>query len=210
MLKRKNLALPALVLAMVLVAGSGCIFSPEPEPCEGEGCGGGGGTPVVWPDTPDKLMANFQAVYERTDFANFAQMLHPQYVTILQESTYQEFPDVGTTLDLEEELHIHERMFSKQDVYNPLNQLVPGIQSIAFQTFQRQGAWSDSPPNDQIPNARFALYEVVFLFDRGAGDTILKVEGQIKFYAVARDSTVNGVTKPYYRMRGQVDLTRDS
>jgi hypothetical protein len=208
MLKTKYLAL--IVLTLALVAGGGCIFSPDKDECEGPDCGGGGGTPLVWPDTPDKLMTNFQTVYEQTDFANFALMLHPQYVTILQESTYNQFPDVGTTLDLEEELRIHERMFSKQDVTDPEGDLVPGIQSIAFQTFQRQGAWSDSPSNDQIPNARFALYDVVFLFDRGAGHTILKVEGTIKFYVVARDSTQNGVPKPYYRMRGQVDLTNDS
>jgi hypothetical protein len=206
MLKTKNLVL--LVLTLALAAGGGCIFSPKPDkPCEGPDCGGG--TPLVWPDTPDKLMGNFQIVYEQTDFANFARMLHPQYVTILQESTYNQFPDVGFTLDLEEELRIHERMFSKQDVTDPEGRLVPGIQSIAFRTFQRQGAWSDSPPNDQIPNARFALYEVQFLFDRGAGHTILKVEGSIKFYVVARDSMLNGVPKPYYRMRGQVDLTNN-
>jgi len=206
MLKTKNLLL--LVLSLVLIGGGGCIFSPPKDPpCEGPNCNQP--VPRPWPDTPDRLMANFQAVYEDMDFADFAQMLHSQYVTILQESTYNQFPDVGTTLDLEEELRIHERMFSKQDVTDPLGNLVPGVQSIDFQTFQRVGAWSLSPSNDPIPDAWFAQYDAVFLFDRGAGHTILKVQGSIKFYVVARDSTVNGVTKPYYRMRGQKDETDD-
>lgn len=204
MLNAKKLML--LLLALTLVAAGGCIFSPEPDkPCEG--CGTE--PPLPFPDTADKLMTNFQTVYEQMDFANLAKMLHPQYVTILQESTYNQFPDVGTTLDLEEELRIHERMFSKQDQTDPDGILVPGVQSIAFQTFERQGVWSVSPANDQIPNAEFALYDVVFLFDRGAGHTILKVQGAIKFYVDKRDSVVSGVTKPYYQMRGQVDLTND-
>jgi hypothetical protein len=207
MLKTKNLVLAVLVLA--LAAGGGCIFSPDKEDCPDGNCGGGGTDPLVFPDTQDKLMANFQVVYEQMGFDDFAKMLHPQYVTILQESTYNQFPDVGTTLDLEEELRIHNRMFSKQDQTDPEGDLVPGVQSIAFQTFRRLGVWSTSPENDQIPNVDFALYEVEMLFDRGQGHTILKVQGQIKFYVAARDSVVNGVTKPYYRMRGQVDLTDD-
>lgn len=205
MLKFKNLLM--LALALALVGAGGCIFSPEKdEPCDG--CNGGE-TPLPFPDTPDKLMTNFRTVYEQMDFADFAKMLHPQYVTILKESTYIEYPDVGTTLDLEEELRIHERMFSKQDVTDPDGALVPGVQSIDFQTWERTGVWSVSPSNDPIPNAEYALYDVVFLFDRGAGHTILKVQGSIKFYVDSRDSVVNGVTKPYYQMRGQVDLTLD-
>lgn len=41
------------------------------------------------------------------------------------------------------------------------------------------------------------------------GHTLLKVQGAIKFYAAAHDSLVGGVTRPYYRLRGQVDLTAD-
>lgn len=167
------------------------------------------GPPVVFPDTPDKLMANFQVIYEEMHFGEFVKMLHPLHMTILQESTRNQFPDVGATLDLEEELRIHERMFLQQDVIDPEGDLVPGVQTIAFQTFQRQGAWSDSPPSDPIPNAQFALYDAVVLFDRGAGHTILTVQGSVKFYVVARDSVVGGVTRPYYRLRGQVDLTDD-
>lgn len=165
------------------------------------------GPPVVFPDTPDKLMANFQLIYEEMHFGEFFKVLHPLHVMFLQESTTNQFPDVGATLDLEEELRIAERMFSHLDVTDPEGSLVPGVQAIDFQTFQRQGSWTVSPANDLIPNTQFALYEAVILLDRGAGHTILKVQGAIKFYASSRDSVVDGVIRPYYRLRGQVDLT---
>ncbi|MBK8167986.1 MAG: hypothetical protein IPK64_18735 [bacterium] len=168
------------------------------------------GPPVVFPDTPDKLMANFQLIYEEMHVGEFMKMLHPHYVMFLQQSTYNEFPDLGTTLDLDEERRIAERMFSGLDVTDPNGALVPGVDAILFQTLQRQGAWTGSPANDPIPDAEFALYDTVILVDRGAGYTLLKVQGALKFYVAAHDSLVGGVTTPYYRLRGLVDLTNDT
>ncbi|MBK9473950.1 MAG: hypothetical protein IPO18_17065 [bacterium] len=201
MLKMKNLLL--LVVALSLMAAGGCIFSPDPDPTPPD-------TPVgVFPDTADKLMVNFQTAYETMDFDDFRKLVHPDYITILQPSTVSQFPDVGETLDLSEELRIHERMFSKADVTDPLGTLVPGVQEISFQTFARQGTWGLSPANDRIPNAETALYDVVFLFERGGLYSTLKVQGTIKFYVTHRDSVVGGLTKPYYQMLGQMDLTQD-
>jgi hypothetical protein len=204
MLKTKYLVLLTLVLA--LAAGGGCIFSPGEDPTDPPDTPTG----LPFPDSPDKLMANFQAIYEQMDYQEYVKMIHPDYIMILKDTTYNEFPDVGQTLDVSEELRIHERMFAKQDVTDPDGILVPGIQTISFQTFIRQGTWSMSPSNDQIPNAEFALYDVVFLFDRGQNYSTLKVQGTIKFYATHRDSVVSGVTKPFYQMYGQIDLTQDT
>ncbi len=200
-MKMRSLFLLAIVA--LLVAPAGCIFSPDDEPDPD------GGTPPVglpFPSSPDILMSNFQKVYEDMDYNNFKDMLHPDYITLLQVSTQQEFPDVGPTLDLAEELRIHQRMFGGQPVTDPDGNLVPGISTISFQTFQQDVAWATSQPNDVIPNAQFSLYDVTFLFDR-PGFSTLKVEGQIKFYAVGRDSTVNGTVRTYWQMRGQQDLT---
>jgi hypothetical protein len=98
-------------------------------------------------------------------------------------------------------------MFSMHDVTDPDGAPVPGIQEVAFQIFQRQGNWTLSPSGDTIPDTEMALYDVVILLDRGTNHTILKVQGSIKFYAVAHDSLIGGQTLPYYRLRGQVDLT---
>ncbi len=204
MLKFNKLALAALLL--MLAAAGGCIFSPTDVPP----CTDCNPAPTIqFPDSEDKLMANFQYIYETMDYQEFRKMLDPNYITVLQQSTQTDFPDVGETLDLEEELRIHDRMFSKQDVTDPLGNLIAGVQTIQFQTFQRVGVWATSPANDTIPNARYALYSVQFLFDRGQENSTLKVTGNIKFYVTSRDSIVNGTPKPYFRMVGQVDLTED-
>jgi hypothetical protein len=167
-------------------------------------------TGMIFPDTPDKLMQNFQAMYTSMNAAALAPLLHPQYAMILQQSTYLQFPSLGTTLDVAEEQRIHERMFSGHDVTDPDGDLIPGVEEIMFQVFQRQGAWTTSPPADQIPDTMYALFDVVILVDRGSGHTLLKTEGALKVYVAAADTVVGGQTLPYYRMRGLVDLTNDN
>jgi hypothetical protein len=203
-MKMKSLFL--LGVLALLVAPAGCIFSPD----DGEEGGGGGGQDQIpFAGTEDQLMANFRTAYEDMDYNIFKDMLHPDYITLLQESTQQEFPDVGPTLDVAEELRIHQRMFAGQPVTDPDGVLVPGISSINFGTYEQQGTWATSPPNDVIPNARFSLYQVIFEFDR-PGYSTLKVEGQIKFYVAGRDSFHNGANRTYWQMIGQQDLTNST
>lgn len=195
-LARACVALAAVATVLLL---SACSDDPAPTPPVGP--------PADFPDTPDQLMANFQAAYEHMDPEQLMVTLHPQHLTYLQQETINNFPDLGPTLDRQEEQRIHERMFSGHDVTDPDGALVPGIQAVAFQTLQRQGNWALSPEGDTIPDTEMALYDVVILLDRGTNHTILKVQGSIKFYVVAHDSLIGGQTLPYYRMRGQVDLT---
>jgi hypothetical protein len=103
-------------------------------------------------------------------------------------------------------MRIAQRMFSGQPVTDPDGALVQAISSISFNIFEQQGSWATSLPTDVIPNVRFALFDVTFLFDRPGAST-LKVEGQIKFYATGRDSVVDGLTKTFWQMIGQQDLT---
>lgn len=162
---------------------------------------------LPFPDSPEVLMANFWTIYETMDYYEFRKILHPDFLTILQEETTEEFPDVGTTLDVNEELRIHERMFSGDAVTDPNGNLVPGVTGISFSRFIPLDAWYDSPPHDIIPNAEWAPYDVEFLFDRGPSFSTLKVEGTIKFYVTSRDSLHQGSLRQYYQMIGQVDLT---
>jgi hypothetical protein len=197
----KQPALPALVLLAALLCLTGC----------GSDAGGGGlivpESPLPFPDTPDKLMENFLTAYESMSFTEFTRMTDPAFVTILQQSTTTRFPTVGTTLDILEEKRIHERMFSRQSVVDPLGTTVVGIQAIEFRTFARQSVWATSLPGDAISNTTNALYDVDILLDRGPTVSLLKVQGTIRFYVSPRDSVVGGVPRPYYRMVGQVDLT---
>ena len=200
--RRPLAVLLSLALSLSLFGLAGCgKSSTTPDP--------GTPDPMDFPSTSDILMQNFQVAYETMSPTVFAHLIHPQSMIVLQQSTQNTFPDVGATLDRAELTDIIGRMFSKQDVSDPLGSLVPGVQTIQFQTFQRLGAWSTSLPSDVIPNTECALYSVQFLFDRGQAYSTLKVTGNIKFYVSHRDSTAAGQTRPYYQIIGQVDLTDD-
>ena len=125
---------------------------------------------------------------------------------LLQASTQEEFPDVGSALNRSTELRIHQRMFSGQPVIDPDGNLVPAVSAISFQTFEQQATWQISQPDGPFPDSQFTLYDVTILLDR-PGFSTLKVEGQIKFYVSERDSLHEGVNRRYFEMIGQQDLT---
>ena len=191
----------------LLLAPAGCIFSPDDDPVVDDN---NTTQELPWPGSPDVLMSNFQAIYEARDFDEYRKIMHPDFLTILQEATTDEFPDVGTTLDVNEELRIHERMFSGDAVTDPDGNLVPGVLNISFSVFQPQDAWQVSPEDAIIPNAEWTSYDVIFLFDRGQNFSTLKVEGIIKFYVTSKDSLYQGAERKYYQMIGQEDLTQST
>ena len=162
--------------------------------------------PLPGPPNEDAMMANFRTAYEDMNPEILQDMLHPDFVTILQVSTTEQFPDVGPTLDRDEEIRIAQRMFSGQPVTDPDGVLIPGISSIQFQIFEQQNTWFDTGPTGVIPNVRAALFNVMFYFDRPGAST-LPVAGQIKFFASPQDTVIGGISKTYYTMIGQQDLT---
>ncbi len=159
------------------------------------------------PETPDALMANFQAAYENMSYDGLRELLHPDFMMVLQQGTIDEFPDLGTTLDLNEELRIHDRMFSGLNVEDPEGNFVPGVKNIVFSSFRRLDTWLISPPDDIFPKTEWAPFEVDILFDRGQEFSTLKVEGIVKIYVKSRELVYKGKTHRYYQMNGQVDLT---
>jgi hypothetical protein len=190
-----------LALALALTAG-GCgeTNRPDPPPPSQE--------VLVFPDTPDKLMANLQTVYEWCDLDGLRKLLGADHVTLLQAATQAYFPALGDRLERLEELRCHERLFSHRDVTDPEGTIIPAIVTVSFQTFARAGTWALSESTDPIPNTTCALYDVVVVWDRGPAYSVLKTQGQIRFYVTSRDSLVNGVLKPYYQVCGQKDLTQ--
>lgn len=159
------------------------------------------------PESPTELMAAFQSAYETMDLDLFRKILDPGFETILQQETIDEFPDVGETLDWNEETRIAERMFSGDDLADPNGAFVPGMAAISFGIFSPVDDWQQSQANDPIPDTLFAPYQVDFLFNRGQEYSQIHIKGQIRFYVAARDSLFEGETRQYYRMVGQVDLT---
>ncbi len=159
------------------------------------------------PETPDALMNNFQTAYENMSYDGLRELLHPDFLMVLQQGTIEEFPDLGTTLDLDEELRIHDRMFSGLNVEDPEGNFVPGVKNIVFSSFRRLDTWQPTASDDIFLNVEWAPYEVDILFDRGQGFSTLKVEGIVKFYVKSRELVYKGKTHRYYQMIGQVDLT---
>lgn len=194
--------IPALAMTIALAGLTGCNNEdPITPPVAAPG--------LPFPDTPDKLMANFQTIYETKDYESFRDMLCPDFMTILQERTVARYPDVGSTLDVAEERRIHGRMFAGQSVRDPDGVVVPGVTGIEFLVFEPVGTWTQSQPGDQFSGDEWRMYNVIIMLDCSESGYTHDVQGQIKFYATHRDSTLNGVTKPYYQMSGQMDLTLD-
>jgi hypothetical protein len=166
-----------------------------------------GTTKLPFPGSPEQLMANFRTVYETRDPGEYIKLMHPDFLTILQDATIQEYPDVGTTLDRYEEQNIHKRMFSGLAVTDPQGELVPGVQDIHFSVFMPLNTWQVTPPDDIFPNALMAPFEVVIMLDRGQNYSTMRVEGLIKFYVTSSGFKHNGLKQQFYQMVGQVDLT---
>ena len=162
---------------------------------------------LPFPDSTWVLMSNFLTSYSRMSAGDYAALLHPDFVTILQPGTVAQFPDVGPTLDAVEERRIHERMFSGHLVTDPEGAPVPAVERIGINGFMQNTVWDLSPADDPIPNTLCASYYVAFSVDRGQNHTLLRVDGTIRFYATYRDSLVDGVNRRYYQLVGQLDQT---
>lgn len=165
---------------------------------------------LPFPSSPAILMENFVTAYDSLSIAWLTDLLHPDHETLLNATTTTLYPELGSELDLTEELTIHANMFSGQPGTGPQGEFEYGIVGVIFQIFEQQNEWALSSPESYIPNTLCSLYDVGVLFDRGEGASYLRVTGAIKFYVTSRDSLHEGEMQPFYQLRGQEDLTLDS
>ncbi|MEN8007374.1 MAG: hypothetical protein ABFS42_10190 [Candidatus Krumholzibacteriota bacterium] len=163
--------------------------------------------PVAGPESPDELVALFRDAQETRDPEKYMALLDPEFLMVLQEATTQEFPSVGTMLDLSEESRIHERMFSGDNLTDPDGDFIPGVADISFSVFSAQANWSPTDDEDNFPGTVWTSYEVSLLWDRGQDFSTLRVNGTVKIYAKAHEVVVGGTNQTYYLMAGMVDLT---
>jgi len=187
----------AVALLAIVAALAGCddeTAPPEPTP------------PPPGATTPDKVIANFKAVYFGMDLASYRDfVLDDEYTFVLQPATVEEFGLADSTLDRAEELAVTERMFS--GLADHLGQV---ITSIELQSLQPQGAWqrpeADDPYFGDVPGTLVRLYEItanVYI----QGDFHYEMNGEQIFVVVADTFLVEGVPTPFYHLRGQIDRT---
>ncbi len=200
MLTRFKPLLLAALLGVTLFGAAGCLFSPDddvtPPPPP---------PPVLqFPDTPDKLMANFRTAYSTMDIDAYDDVLHPDFRFLFKPEDAATLP---TSFYIKaEELQVARNMFSGDAIVRPEG-TVPGISSITIHTMDRQGVWSDVGPSDpEFPNTQRALFQVAIDFAR-TGDSTIQVTGATEFYVSSRDSLHNGAVRPYYQIRGWRDQT---
>lgn len=191
---------PVLLIAamVVLLVAGGCSDDDPVQVREDPGTG---------PESPELMVLQLMAAYEARNVSTYLALLDPDFQMFLTPETMGDFPDVGPTLDYAEEEHIHTRMFSGQDVTDPLGNLVPGVQGITVSVFIPLDAWTPTVAADPVQDAVWAPYQVIISFDRGQSFSTMKVEGTVKIFARAHETTVAGKKETYYLMVGMTDLT---
>lgn len=187
-MKLKNILL--LVMAVALMVGpAGCIFSPDDD--------GGGGTPVPglpYPSNPDILMQNFERIYTEMRIDDFRNMLHEEYKTVLLPSTLQEWEQGGNPLAQDvfyrdDEIRIHENMFSGNTGLDAAGVTIPPIDSITVDYIQKAGTWEQIPESDLNfagYGGYWALFNVLIYFNN-PDQHRFEVRQDVEFYVVPVD-----------------------
>lgn len=167
-MKLKKL-LVLLTLVALLVGATGCLFSPD--------SGGPGDTvdPTLPPaTTPDKLMTNFQSIYEGMLYDEFESMLDANYRTVLLQSTFDDWAQGTNPLtlmyfDKDVEIQIHRNMFDGLTGVGPAGETIPPIDSINVNTLDKDGTWEPVEQSMEyfggFENAFMCRYNVVIHFN---------------------------------------------
>jgi hypothetical protein len=163
---------------------------------------------LAFPDTPDKLMTNFVAVCDEMAVADYADLIDPAFLMVLQQETINRFPGVGTQLDAQDELTIAGNIFGGQEGSDHLGQAVAPIRDIDILNMEQLSDWAVVEPGGSLEGDLVASYEIYFSFRRDQQHYESLAEGQVQFYVAATDSVHEGEDKPFYRLTGMVDLTR--
>lgn len=189
-----------LILAAGLVLAAGCKDEENPVQVTPD--------PIVEPQTPEDLVAQLMTGYEARDKSDYLALLDPDFQFILRPETTARYPELGPSLDFDEEERIHNRMFSGESVVDPLGDLHPAVQTIVFNTFEAVDSWADTDDPLLFPDARWALFDVELLFDRGQVYSALQATGQVKIYVREITRAEGNEEITYFNLAGMVDLTR--
>jgi hypothetical protein len=201
---KRNILLLLMALAL-MVGPAGCIFSPDDD----DGNVGGNDNALPYPSDTEILIANFKRIYTEMRIDDFKAMLHSEYKTVLLPSTLEEWNDAGNPLaeDVfyrEDEINIHQNMFSGNTGLRPNGDTVPPIASIQVDLLSKLTSWELIPESHVHfagQGGYWALFHVNLSFYLPDGSRF-QVQQDVEFYVVPTDD--NGRTK--WLLLGQVGL----
>lgn len=189
-----------LVLALVALCASGCIFSPDtdqnptPNP----------GPEYPFPSTLEQLMENFKTAYTSMDIDGYRDMLHDEFKFIF-------LPGEGPSdfFTRQEELSSAENMFSGEPHVNPDGDPVRAISSIRVENLDPVEPWEDVPPSYPYfgeyadDGAQIGYYQVRIVLEHDDGT--ITVSSKQFFFAIPVEEDQNGTTRTRWKLIGQED-----
>jgi len=161
---------------------------------------------LPFPDTPDQLIANFEAAYGDMDLDAYRdEVLADAYTFVLQPETVEAFALADSLLDRDDELVIAQRMFTGQP--NLDDRVLASIQMVERQPLS---PWEPVPADDPhfgaLPATLRRRFSLTYIFAT-QGDFGYQVVGAQVFYVACDTVLHEGAMTPRYRLRGQLDQT---
>jgi len=181
------------VLLLVVIAAPGCLFSPD----EGGDDNPDLVNPHVFPDTADKLVANFKRYYEERNLERYREVLSTDYRFIAKDQTEYNY---------DREIDIHDKMFNEVAGDNG-----KAFEDITVQQLTPLGIWQETPDNDPFfggaSGSLWRAYNVFINFKVSGENLVYEVTGVVIFYVTSREVQVDGGTRVMYELLGQKDET---
>ena len=200
-----RMTIPLCLLAMLL-AGPGCIFSPDND----DDNGGGGEDKYAWPSSKFIVLDNFQLAYDGMDYDAYVDMLHEDYkFTYLERDEDGVVTDVVGVYTFEDERSVAEKMFSGEPGWDPVEEdIVAGISDISIILFDLKN-WLDVPPDDiyfgDFENAQRVWTDVHVVFTYNNGAATFTVESGQVFVVAPIMVEHDGVATEKWVILGQQD-----
>jgi len=161
--------------------------------------GNGHAQDLPFPENPDILMNNFRVSYSDMNLDEYEQVLHSDFRFIFQPSDIDVLGLPSDHIDREVELIIAANTF--------LGLVEPVVAQINFDIFDPETTWEPSTHPDFPPPAVSCFYNISLTAVRPTHTTVI-VEGLSEFFAIARDSVIEGGSVlEYWELLGHRDLT---
>ena len=188
-MKLKNLLLLMAMLAL-LVGSTGCLFSPDDSDDTDTPVDEGLPSRI----TPDILMSNFKIIYESMVATDYEEMLHPDYRTILLQSTFDDWEDSDTPLtelyfDYSSEVQIHRNIFEGLGGVDEGGNTIDPIDSISVSILDKEGAWDNVEESEEYFGGRgayYARYNLLMHFNKPDGSRF-EVAQAVDFFVIQGD-----------------------